>query len=925
MKRSYVILAVGVLAVAGAGAGWYLFRGHGDPLQNAAALLQRGDPRGAQIELRNAVKLHPESAEAHFQLGKLQLEQGDAVAAEKEFKTARDLNYDKFTISISLGKAYLAQNRYRDVLSEVKPEGPTPDQKAVALVLRATASFALSDIRAAQAALADAELAAPKNVDARMVAARLATTQRDFPLAQLKLNEALALDPKRGDAFALDSQIKAAEGDRPAAIALMDKAIEAEPSRTAYRLDRAGLALQLGQDAKARADVDTVLAMEPRNGGATYLGLVLLVRAGKFAEADSAVQKLGPTIDRFPRALYFQALIKGNLGQTATAVDFAERYVARTPRDPDGVRLLARAQMANKRPDQAVTVLTKAIAAGQSDAQTLDLLGRAYAMDGKSPLAAETFQNAALLAPTNALIQTHLASTRMQLGDLAGATSALDRSLELAPEQTSTGQALVAAALSAGDLDRAQAALDRLRQQGGETEAVGLLGGAIKLGQLDTEGARAQFAATLAKYPQSVIAKVNLAKVLYLQSKKAEAVTLLNEVLAKNRADPQALTALIPILLQENRVPEAITALEAAQAASPTNFAFTVAIADIDIRATDPRAAIAVLEKQRIAGALPPVLLPTLGLAQARAGLIDDAKATYAGMLAANPGDLDARRGQVEMLANAGDLEGAKTSLRDALKLSPGSLSMMSVLLALELRTGGIDDALAAANRLRSVPANMPVAAVLKGDLLLGAGRFNDAVAAYDAEFKAAASTTLALRAVSALVAAGKPDQATERVRALLARQPGDPDVAQVLASLDIEAKRYPDAEKNLNLVLEKRPNDPVALNNLAWLYQVRGDPGARNLAQRAYLQAQSPESSDTLGWILVSQGDAARAVPLLQQASAQRPADPSIRFHLASALNAAGQKDEAVKLLQALVAEPADFDDKPAARKLLETLQPAR
>ena len=95
-------------------------------------------------------------------------------------------------------------------------------------------------------------------------------------------------------------------------------------------------------------------------------------------------------------------------------------------------------------------------------------------------------------------------------------------------------------------------------------------------------------------------------------------------------------------------------------------------------------------------------------------------------------------------------------------------------------------------------------------------------------------------------------------------------------------------------------------------------------MAQRAYLQSPSPETADTLGWIMVQQGEAKSGLPLLQQASTQRPTDPSVKYHLAVALKESGQKDEAAKLLQPLLAG-GDFDDKGSARKLLDELTPAK
>lgn len=920
-KKILIPAAAAVVLAAAGGGGFYLYKRGGDPMQNAQAFLAKGDTRAAMIEYRNAVKNDPNNAAARYNLGKMQLASGDAVAAEKELKAARDLNYDITAIVPALGQAYLAQGKHQDVLNEVPVEAATPEQSAQHLVLRSIAQASLNKLDEARASLAQAEQIAPKFVDSRLAAARLAIATQDAALAERKADEALAIEPGRGEALVLKGQIRAGQGDTAGALKFLDDAVAASPTAYGIRLERANQLMAVGQDAKALEDVNAVMAAEPRNGAALYLSAVLAIRAGKFADADAALTRLGPTVQRFPRGIYFQAMTKSSLGQTESAVELAQRYVARAPNDPDGVRLLARVEMAANRPDRALAALAKTVADGRADAETLDLQGRALAAAGQATQAADAFKKAAELAPTNTTVLANLASSQLQTGNSYAASQTLEKSLQVAPDQAQTAEALVAAALSSGDVVRAQSALDRLKAQVGETETVILLGGLIRLAQQDLEGARAEFARAAEKFPDSVNARVNLGKVLLLVNRKTEGEALLRDVVAKDPANLQALNALVQILVADSRASQAVSVLEAARKAAPTNETLTSGLVDILARNGDGKKALEVLESAKVNGQLSNFLLQAQARAQVASGATEDAKNTYKQILLVQPTDLDARRAYVELLLRNGDNAGAITLMREGLRTSPGNLGMMKTMVAVQQRQSGLPAALAMAEELRRADGNMPNAAVLKGDALLDGQKFPEAAAAFMEEHKAAPSSTLALRAANAYGAAGNPQQATEVLRSWLRTSPQDANAAQFLASLDITASRLPEAEANLNLVLSQRPNDGVALNNLAWIYHQRNDNRALPTAQRAYLLLPSPETADTLGWILVTSGDAAKGLPLLRQAASARPADPSIQFHLAKALSETGKKDDAVAALRTVVADNKDFPEKLAARKLLDEL----
>ena len=94
-----------------------------DYLAEGKRLLQKGDIRGAQIALRNAVRDEPKNAEAHFRLAVIHLTLGDAAAAEKEIRLARELGYDARQTLPLFNQTMLTQGKFRPLLEELKPDG----------------------------------------------------------------------------------------------------------------------------------------------------------------------------------------------------------------------------------------------------------------------------------------------------------------------------------------------------------------------------------------------------------------------------------------------------------------------------------------------------------------------------------------------------------------------------------------------------------------------------------------------------------------------------------------------------------------------------------------------------------------------------------------------------------------------------------
>jgi FimV-like protein len=77
----------------------------------------------------------------------------------------------------------------------------------------------------------------------------------------------------------------------------------------------------------------------------------------------------------------------------------------------------------------------------------------------------------------------------------------------------------------------------------------------------------------------------------------------------------------------------------------------------------------------------------------------------------------------------------------------------------------------------------------------------------------------------------------------------------------------------------------------------------------------------DTLGTILVDRGDVKRGLPYLEKAAAAAPNSVDIRYNLARAQAKAGDKDNARKSLEEVIAKGGNSGKVDEAKALLKTL----
>jgi putative PEP-CTERM system TPR-repeat lipoprotein len=894
---------------------------HADYLSSAQASLKKGDLKSAQIDLRNAVRSDPQNAEAHFWLGQVSFQLGDPVAAEREAQAAQDRGYDPHKTVVLLTQALLGQNKFQDILDRLKPEGKDATLDASILVARGYAEIGLKRPEDAQKSFNAAEQAAPNAVEPLLADARLAVARADLNGAQVKIDRAIAAQPKSAEALLAKAQILRLKGDVTGAISVLDELVTDQPSVIQARLDRASLELAAGKNDAAKADIDMVLKATPGNVQAVYLVAVMEAQAKNFKAADADLDRISGFLGRIQRAYYLQAVIKEQLGQFEQAEEAARKYLSRAPNDLAAYKVLARVQFAKNRPDQVIDTLSKVTESGKGDAESYDLIGRAYAQAGRGDDAVTAFQKAESLAPNDVGVQTRLAAVRMTMGDADAAVGDLEHTLALAPKLPSVSEALFFAALATGDTAKAADALDKIKKAQGDTEITGNLDGLYKMSQIDFDGAKKVFTDLVAKYPDFNPAKINLARVELMQGDRDAAFKNLLDVLQRQPSAEPALTMMANADVEMNKLDDAIALVMRAHTAEPNLVRVTVTLGDLYIRSGQPQKALDLVQAEKGANATTNEILSLKAAAFLALGQRKEARDAYSDILKQDPSVVGARRQLVALLIEAGEFETARATIQAGIANNPKDYQLYQDFVMVDLKSTGMDAALATANRLQSQAQDFPAIRALKGDVYMASNRPQDAAAAYKEALAAAPSGMLVARLANAYIRSNQMDSAQAVLVDWLGKHPDDLTVTEQIAEVAIGQNKLDDAQKYLAIVLKAKPHNAVALNNMAWVLQQKGqNDEAAKLARQAYILQPSQQTADTLGWILASTGKAQEAVPLLRQAAGDAAtADPRILYHYAVALKDTGNTDEAKKNLQVVASNKGTFKEKEEAQKLLD------
>lgn len=901
--------------------------------EDALRRYENRDISGSIVQLKNALQADKKLLPVHVLLGKALLANGEAVNAELAFTEALRLGVNRAEVVLPLARAVAAQGNQRQVLEQPRfaLAGLPSFVQLDLLLIRSAAASDVGD-----AAMSLKELEQARAIDPRLPEVWLAEVPiriraRQFREANVAADKGMALNPRSAEAWYQKGSISHVQGNLPAALSAYEKALRADENHIEARIARAGVNLDLGLINEARADIKQLVQVAPQEPRGAYLTALMAERDGDAAASRVALKQVTDLLDvitpdflRYrPQLLMLNGLAHFGLNEREKAKPYLELFQRAQNNSPVS-KLLAQIYLSENNADRAIEVLEVYTKNRPGDGHAMSLLAGAYMAKGRHAKATALMQEALRTRDTPEF-RTVLGISMIGTGQTGNALPELEGAFKRDPQQVQAGVALVSLYLRDGQTAKATVTAQALvKQQPGNPSYFNLLG-VCKAQARDWTGARAAFDQALKLDADFMQAKLGLARVDIAANELDAATRRLNEILKLDTNSIDAMYDMAVLMERRGQLAEAQRWLEkAVDLSSQRETRANFALVELHLRSGRPGPALDAAK--RLLAKRPEDVGALIAYARAQLANGDTAGARTSLTNASRRADYDAptQHNIAVLQISAKDLAGAAYSLEKALTGKPDFLPAQALMSGVDL---GLGDAAKAEKRARQIIQSAPKNAIgynLLADVSLAA---NQPAAALDSlrrahELQPSSTSVSRLFALLSSDVKSQP-QAFALADKWLASHPSDLAVRKTVADAYARAGNSAAARKAYEGMLKLAPNDAEVLNNLANLLLQAKDPAATALAEKALaLAPNNANIIDTAGWANHLAGKNDRALQLLRDARLREPANPVIRYHLATVLAKTGRSMEAREELTAALRTTPQFEGSVEAAALLQTLK---
>ncbi|MCP3666513.1 MAG: PEP-CTERM system TPR-repeat protein PrsT [Gammaproteobacteria bacterium] len=892
-------------------------------VKDARDYLEKNEINAAVIQLKNALQQDPAHMEARLMLGNVYLSIGDVLSAEKEFKRAQKLHAPKERWVSELGAALLTQKKYKEVLDLIELEENLPlDKQGAVYLLRGQAKYGLGEYEPAKEMLAKAQEYDAVKTDANVEMAKVLFSMKQNDQALARLSDILKESPNNTRALLVRAEYKRAIKDVDAALQDYNKITEIQPENIQALLGKTIIYIGKNDNDNAEMALKILDKLQASNPYIKYLHGMLSFQKKDYGKAGDYIQQVLEAMPDHVQSQLLYGMISYAMGDMALADEYLARSLASLPDHRPSKLMMAAARLHMRQYSNALKVLEPMIKNNPDDVQVMTMLGTAYIQLGRYQEGSDFIAKAVEIDPNQAPLHSQLALGLLAQGYTDQAKGQMDTAAQLGQTSAQSDLILIYTHLKNGKYEEALKATDELNVAMPDNPVVHNLSGLAQMAMGDLDKAEDSFKKALAVKPGFYTAEVNLAKLDIMRKDFKSADIFLRSVILNDESHIDGLLTFALLEQQRGNTKEMLSWLEKAYARNPDATRPGIALIKANISVGDTAQAVIVANTMAMKFPNNHQVIAMLGLSQVANKSFADAVITYNKLVESNKSS-----GTLIMLAkaqySAKDMEGARKSLNEALKISPDNVVVLVTMATLELQSNNLPPALEIAEKLKAIAPLSAMGYEVEGGAKVIAKEIPAALDAFNKGYELQPTAKLAEKISKLHLSTGNSEKAHAILANWLEKKQDDTSIRSAYAMLLQQSGDKTAALKQYEILIDQNPKNIIALNNLAWLYSEGGDKRALDIGASAYrLSNHAPAVADTYGWALVQFGELGKGLGILQEAMGASNGEPEIAYHVGYTLNKMGKSDEAKGVLNKIIADHPETRAASDAKQLISEMK---
>jgi len=894
-------------------------------LQRAEENITQGALKAAELDLKAVLKREPSDRLARRLLGHVYIEQEDGASAEKELRLSLAGEADSDDIMPLLASALLLQGDYQRVL---ELNLVTKSGSSAWMNMMVSRGLALISVNPSRAGV---ELQQVLEYDeqypeALYGLALLAAVEGKQEEARVLLSQLLEIDAQHGKGWGLLGFIEYVNRDLQAAVRAYTEAIKYRHVSYVEQLKLALVRIDLGQLEQAQGDLQRLRQTLKEHPELSYVqGRIDYLREDYHKAAAAFEQVVRVDEGHYPALLNLGAS-HFMLGNYQMAERYLSKYRVSNPSNLPVRKLLAAIKMKDSNYDEAEAIARTIIAQGQGDVYVMALLGNALLSKNLHDPAVAAYREAVTMQPELTSSRINLGLGLIQSGDLEAGIAELETALELDPGNMDASTKLILTHLKSNSFDKALAAAVNFRDQHPAHTTPYTLMGMVFMAKNDLDSAFKAFENVVALEPGNTSGNSGLATISVGRNQLTQAERYYRTALETHPGDLKTLMNMAQLASSQSDDDAYITALETAVSYNPDAVQPRKLLARVYIDKANPEQALKLLSVIDAKFPKDPQLLTLLAEAQLQSGSVDAAQYTLGRFIDLYPQDVSAHYSLASIARQRRDAKGYRRYLDKTLVLDSTHINARKSLVDLLLEEEQFDEADTHIEKLFQLVGQRSDVMVLDGRRELGQGNSDRAISRFRQAFNQTKNNFNLLRLSSALWDTGKTSEALSLLEKWRQKHLDDTIIRFELANRYLSSKRFNQAIKEFRVVVERAPNNALALNNLAWLLRAASPAEAADLASRGLkIFPQSAELNDTYAMVLLEQGKIDEARRVIDKAKYLNASNPTITYHRALILEGGGDLEAAERELNNLLQVNESFSYRADAENLLRRIESRR